>query len=91
MVSERLGFSIEYIGTGFPDCEAKRYIEGKGKRQQSVKIEFEYRSRDFAHPVEDCDIIVCWEDNWGSDCPLEVIELRTEIKKLLKLPEFSRK
>ncbi len=91
MVSEALGFSIEYIGIDFPDCEAKRYIEGRGKQQQRVKIEFEFRSRNFDHVVEDCDIIVCWEDNWGSDCPLEVIELRTEIKKLRERPEFSRK
>lgn len=91
MVSRALGFSVEYIGTDFPDCEAKRYVEGRGKRQQTVKIEFEYRSRDFDHVVEDCDIIVCWEDNWGDDCPLEVIELRTEIKKLQERPEFSRK
>jgi hypothetical protein len=91
MVSRALGFSVEYIGTDFPDCEAKRYVQGRGKRQQSVKIELEYRSRDFDHVVEDCDIIVCWEDNWGDDCPLEVIELRTEIKKLRESPEFRRK
>ena len=90
MVSRTLGFSIEYKGTDFPDCEAKRYTEGGRRRQQRVKIEFEYRSRDFDHVIEDCDIIVCWENNWGNDCPLEVIELRTEIEKLRKLPEFSR-
>ena len=91
MVSKQLGFSVEYIGTEFPDCEAKQYVEGRGQRQQHVKIEFEFRSRDFDHVVEDCDIIVCWEDNWGSECPLEVLELRTEIQKLRRLPEFSAK
>jgi hypothetical protein len=91
MVSKALGFSVEYIGPGFPDCEAKRYIEGRGKQQQSVRVEFKYRSRDFNYDVEGCDIIVCWEDNWGDDCPLEVIELRTEIKKLRESPEFRRK
>jgi len=91
MVSSFLGFSVEYIGTEFPDCEAKRYVEGKGQRQQHVRIEFEFRSRDFDHVIEDCDIIVCWEDNWGDECPLEVIELRTEIQRLRELPEFSAK
>ena len=91
MISRALGFSIEYIGPDFPDCEAKRYIAGRRERQQPVKIEFEYRSRDFNHVAKDCDIIVCWEDNWGNDCPLEVIELRSEVKKLRELPEFSRK
>jgi len=91
MISRALGFSIEYIGPDFPDCEAKRYIKGRRERQQPVKIEFEYRSRDFNHVPKDCDIIVCWEDNWGSDCPLEVIELRSEVKRLRESPEFSRK
>jgi len=91
MVSRQLGFSVEYIGTEFPDCEAKQYVEGRGQRQQHVRIEFEFRSRDFGHVVEDCDIIVCWEDNWGNECPLKVIELRTEIQKLRNLTEFSAK
>ncbi len=91
MVSRQLGFSVESIGTEFPDCEAKRYVEARGQRQQHVRIEFEFRSRDFDHSVGDCDIIVCWENNWGNECPLEVIELRTEIQKLRNLPEFSSK
>jgi len=91
MVSWALGFSIEYIGDDFPDCEAKRYVEGKRKRQQHVRIEFKHKSREYNYPVEDCDIIVCWEDNWGNDCPLEVIELRTEIERLRKSSEFSNR
>jgi len=91
MVSWALGFSIEYIGDDFPDCEAKRYTEGKRKRQEHVRIEFKHKSREYNYPVEDCDIIVCWEDNWGNDCPLEVIELRTEIERLRKSSEFSNR
>jgi len=91
MVSKALGFSIEYIGDGFPDCEAKLSIKGRQGRQQHVRIEFEYRSRDYDHPLEGCDIIVCWENNWRDKCPLPVIELRTEIEKLRKFPEFSHK
>jgi hypothetical protein len=92
MVSKFLGFSIEWIGTECPDCLAKRYIHGPRKRQQSVKIEFEYKSRQYKmdHQIEESDIIVCWKNNWN-DCPLEVIELSTEIKKLKELPEFSNK
>ena len=87
-----VGFSVEYLGPDFPDCEAKRYIDGKrGGGQQSVKIEFEYRSRDFKHKVAGCHLIVCWEDNWGKDWPLEVIELKTEIEKYRDVPEFRRK
>jgi len=88
MVSKALGFSIEYIGEGFPDCEAKRYIAGRHDRQQHVRIEFEYMSRDYDHPLENCDIIVCWKNNW-EECPLEVIELSSEIEKLRKSSKFS--
>jgi hypothetical protein len=88
MVSKALGFSIEYIGADFPDCEAKRYIAGRRDRQQRVRIEFEYLSKDYDHPTEGCDIIVCWKNNW-KDCPLEVIELSSEIEKLRKTSGFS--
>ena len=92
MVSRLLGFTVEYLGPDYPDCEAKRFIDGRrGGGQQLVRVEFEYRSRDFNHNPEECDLIVCWEDNWGKDCPLEVIELKMEIEKFRGLPEFQRK
>ena len=83
MVSEELGYYIEGAWQSFPDCVAKRRISSTG-RQETVRIEFEYKSRQFDHPVEGCDLIVCWEDNWGKDCPIEVLELRKVIKKLPK-------
>lgn len=89
MLSKRLGFSIEYIGPDFPDCEGKRYIIGKRKGiQEAVRIEFEYKSRDFVHPKDGCDVIVCWENNWP-DCPLDVIELRKEVEKYRESSEFK--
>ena len=68
---------VETIRPGYPDCVATRYI-GKGK-WEDVRIEFEFRSSDFArhrHYPDDCDAIVCWEDDW-KDRPdrIEVIEL----------------
>ncbi|MEM2988122.1 MAG: hypothetical protein QXK26_03675, partial [Candidatus Bathyarchaeia archaeon] len=71
-------------GTSFPDCEAKRQMDRKGERWQRVRIEFEYLSSDFkrhGHPVEGCDLIVCWKHDWP-ECPLEVIELSEVIKNL---------
>jgi hypothetical protein len=84
IVARELGCLVEAVQTGYPDCEAKRQI-GPGKWQR-VRIEFEYESRNFrdhGHPVNGCDIIVCWRHNW-SDCPqnLEVLELRNVIKTL---------
>lgn len=71
----RYGLHVEKVQAGFPDCIAHR----QGKR---VRIEFEYRSRNFRnqhHPVSGCDCIVCWAHDWY-DAPrrLEIIELRKE-------------
>jgi hypothetical protein len=79
MVADELGFSINTVGTAFPDCAAKRRV-GAG-RWEEVRIEFEYRSRNFrdhAHDPAGCDLIVCWEHDWP-DYPLEVLELRAAI------------
>ena len=70
---------IESIQAAFPDCIA--WVKAGG-REQRVRIEFEYRSRNFrahGHDAGKCDWIVCWEHDWA-DCPgrLKVIELRRE-------------
>jgi hypothetical protein len=78
MVSYELGFIVEAVHASFPDCEAKRCIDGRNERWQRVRIEFEFRSRNFrdhGHSSAGCDLIVCWEHNWP-ECPLEVVELR---------------
>ncbi len=90
IVARELGYSVEAIQSGFPDCEAKRQIS-PGKWQR-VKIEFEYESRNFrdhGHSSDRCDIIICWKHNW-SECPekLEVIELSSIIKQLGKSDEY---
>ena len=84
MVARELGYLVEAVQAGFPDCEAKRQVEA-GKWQR-VRIEFEYESRNFrdhGHPPEGCDVIVCWRHNWP-ECPaeLEVVELRSVIATL---------
>jgi Homing endonuclease associated repeat len=84
MVARELGYHVEAVQTGFPDCEAKRQVDA-GKWQR-VRIEFEFESRNFrdhGHSSEACDIIVCWRHNWP-ECPptLEVVELMTVIRKL---------
>lgn len=89
IVARELGYSVEAVQAGFPDCEAKRQID-PGKWQR-VRIEFEYESRSFrdhGHPADRCDIIVCWRHNWP-ECPnhIEVVELSKVIKKLAKSDE----
>ena len=84
MVARELGYLVEAMQAGYPDCEAKRQVDA-GKWQR-VRIEFEYESRSFrdhGHSPDGCDIIVCWRHNW-QECPphLEVVELSRIIKTL---------
>ena len=84
MLAKDLGYVVESVQAGFPDCEAKRQIGPK--RWQRVNIEFEFESRNFrdhGHPLTGCDVIVCWHHNW-EDCPdhIEVLELSSRIEYL---------
>jgi Homing endonuclease associated repeat len=84
ILAKKLGYTIEAVQTGFPDCEAKRQIGPD--RWQRVRIEFEFESRNFrdhGHPSTGCDVIVCWRHNWD-ECPkgIEIVELCSIIKSL---------
>jgi hypothetical protein len=85
VIAQEIGFEIISNRNAFPDCEANRKIEGSHrKRYKKCLIEFELRSSDFKahkHPVNGCDLIVCWEHDW-KDCPLEVLELKKAIQPL---------
>jgi hypothetical protein len=82
MICRELGYIVEMLKTGFPDCEAKRQLPSGV--WQRVRIEFEFRSRTFckhAHDPQQCDVIVCWENNWP-ECPIEVQELKSLLPRL---------
>lgn len=82
MVCRELGYLVEAVQTGFPDCEGKRQVDTR--RWERVRVEFEFKSSNFlkhGHDPNLCDLIVCWEHDW-LNCPLEVLELRKEIQKL---------
>jgi hypothetical protein len=84
LVAKELGYMVETVQSGFPDCEAKR--QTAPNRWQRVNIEFEFESRNFrdhGHPLSGCDVIVCWHHNWP-DRPdhIEILELSTRIKSL---------
>jgi hypothetical protein len=84
MVAKELGYMVEAVQTGFPDCEAKRKIAPE--RWQRVRIEFEFESKKFrehGHVASGCDVIVCWRHNWEG-CPehIEIVELASLIKSL---------
>jgi len=74
MIFEELGMIVEEIKSEFPDAVIRRF-NGRGWTREFV--EFEYKSlsyKEHRHPIDTCDIIVCWLHNW-LDCPLEVCEL----------------
>jgi len=79
-VNEDLNIQIESIQQGFPDAIGKvKTDRGYAKRT----IEFEYKSSNYDHLPERCDILICWEHDWP-DCPqdIEVIELQKVIETL---------
>ncbi len=76
MLAIKLGFSIIHVQGAFPDCLALREVEPG--RWQWVRIEFEFRARNFVahgHDPAGCDLIVCWENDW-EDSSVEVLELK---------------
>ena len=84
MVAKELGYTVEAVQSGFPDCEAKRQIAPQ--RWQRVHLEFEFESRNFrdhGHPLTGCDVIVCWRHNWPA-CPahIEILELSSLLPSL---------
>ena len=84
LMASKLGFVVESLKAGFPDCEAKR-LTSPGQ-WQTVRIEFEYESRNFLqhhHDPNGCDFIICWEHNWP-ECPgnIEVIALSKHVDRL---------
>ena len=84
MISQELGYLIESIRTEYPDCEGKRCFDKVNGKWEHIQIEFEYKSSNFqehGHDPTRCDVIVCWEHDWG-DCPIEVLELKSVIKFL---------
>ncbi|MCP4678724.1 MAG: hypothetical protein GY854_25085 [Deltaproteobacteria bacterium] len=84
-VTNELHMYVEEIKPGYPDCIARRF---SGRGWERIRVEFEYKSTNFrqhGHDPENCDLIVCWEHDW-KDCPLEVIELKTEIQDMEDIP-----
>jgi len=83
MVAQELGYLVEAVQAGFPDCKAKRKIVGG---LEPVNIEFEFESRNFrdhGHSPDECRVVVCWVHNWPDAPPqLEVVELKEAIRKL---------
>ena len=71
-------------GARSPTGRAARW--GADARWEPVRVEFEYRSRNFfyhGHEVDECDVIICWQHDWP-DCPLEVLALEDVVASLME-------
>lgn len=78
MIAEEIGFIIENVRTGYPDCEGKRRVGVNS--WQRVRIEFEFLSSRFEHPEEGCDLVVCWRHD-NPKLKVEVMELEKVIRE----------
>lgn len=82
LIASDLNIRVESVQQGYPDCTAIKYI-GKG-RWERINIEFEYKSSNFNHDPNKCDLLVCWEDDLQGEKRkslkgLEIIELKSII------------
>ena len=83
-VAAELGFEIVGNRSAFPDCEARRAQGFARETFAKCLIEYEFSSSDYRrhkHPPTGCDLVVCWIHDWD-DCPIEVLELQAEIRRL---------
>ena len=81
-VAKQMGFMVIRLQTEFPDCEA---FWGKWSRDAGNWFGLSLNTKVatswlMGNKVDDCDLIVCWKNNWEG-CPLEVIELSTVMEK----------
>jgi len=78
---------IESIRAGFPDACV---IEKEGNVCNRKYVEFEFKASKFREHVKSkthrtikCDYVVCWENDYYS-CPIKVIELKSEIARIME-------
>jgi len=90
ILSKQLGYVVEHVRTGCPDCIAKKIVNlnaKRGRRMEVVRIEFEFKSSNFLkhlHNNDTTDVIVCWEHDWA-ECPskFHVVELKSELNRIV--------
>jgi len=68
MFHKDLGYRIIKSSREFPDY----ILEDESGRR--IRAEVEFKASRFNHPIEECDMIICWHNDWP-DCPIEVLEL----------------
>ena len=84
MIATELGFVITSISDDIPAAEGRRCVDIASDNWEEVELDFYFQSSDLKKTItsdSEFDIVICWKHDW-SDCPLEVLELKSIIKEL---------
>ncbi len=84
LVCEELNFVVESFGLDRYCFSGKRNKSSESEKWEAVNIGFVLNSLDLKkndRTMKNCELLVCWENGW-KDCPVEVLELSTTLKRL---------
>lgn len=87
----RLGFPIiGWIRPQFPEACALQRVKEPRVGYLKKYIEFEFLSSQFKehtmnpiYKARNCHYVICWENDWD-ECPVPVIELKTEVLRVVR-------
>ena len=85
-VCEKLNFTVDRVQTDFPDCIL---ID---ENKNIIKAEFEYRTSNFIihkHPIDECDLVIAWQDDCNLKEKIQVIELYKFFPNLQNNPNVN--
>ena len=83
-IAESANFTMIEGSDSFPDCTLGVSIDGS---LIPIKIEMEYKSSNFDHDPNKCDLVICWK----KDCilPVPTIELKPLFASLPETKEAA--
>jgi hypothetical protein len=85
-VCEKLNYTVDRVQTDFPDCILS---DSSGNK---IKAEFEYRTSNFiihGHPIDECDLVIAWQDDCNLQEKIKVIELYKYFPDLQNNPDIN--
>jgi len=85
-VCEKLNFTVDRVQTDFPDCIL---ID---ENKNTIKAEFEFRTTNFIihkHPIDECDLVIAWQDDCNLKEKIKVIELYKFFPNLQNNPNVN--
>jgi hypothetical protein len=87
-VIRELRLQVEEIFPHTPGCAARRRT---ARGWESIVVRCTVHSSDMRVHADDLasgSLLICWEDDWP-ECPVRVIELRTVIQRLTRVPTLE--